>query len=169
MGDGGISVEGKAVEPVPVMFPTAEMVATPDADTPKMSKSPELTKVKLPLLAEPSRDLTLLVESSLTSVPLAKRTSVVSAAVWITAPPAIISIKPQQLRVIPAPSSPPYALIAPPSEILPGADITTSPPEPPRPSVPPVPPFPPIADMGPMDAAPPRVTTPPPPPLPPEL
>src|SRR5437899_2959516 len=170
--DGGISVGGRPAKLVPVMFPVAEMVATPDADTPIRPKSPELTKVKLPLLAEPRRDLTVLLRSSLTSVPLAKRTSVVSAAVWVTAPPETISINPPPVRVALPPSSPPYALIAPPSEILPGADITTSPPEPPRPIVLPVgavPPFPPIAEMAPMDPAPPGVTTPPPPPLPPEL
>src|SRR2546427_4870544 len=112
MGVGGISVEGRAVELVPVIFPMAEMAATPEADTPNSSKLPELTKVKLPLLAEPSRDLTVLLRSSLTSVPVAKRKSVVSTAVWVTAPPASISINPQQVRVIPAPSRPPYALIA---------------------------------------------------------
>src|SRR5437867_3016379 len=172
MGVGGICVEGRAVELVPVMFPVADMTAAPEAETPNSSKLPELTKVKLPLLAEPRRDLTVLLRSSLTSVPVAKRESVASAAVWVTAPPASISINPQHVRVIPAPSSPPYALIAPPSAILPGADTLTSPPEPPRPVGLPagaVPPFPPIADMEPMDPAPRRVTTPPAPPSPPLL
>src|SRR2546423_14872410 len=107
MVDGGISVEGRAVELVPVMFPLADRTAALEADTPKMSKLPELTKVKLPLLAEPRRDLTVLFRSSLTSVPLAKKKSVASAAAWVTAPPASISINPQHVRVIPAPSSPP--------------------------------------------------------------
>src|SRR5438046_8227691 len=89
------------------MFPVAEMAATPEADTPMRSRSPELTNVKLPLVAEPRRDLTVLLTSSLTSVPAAKRISVVSAAVWVTAPPATISINPQQVRVVLAPSSPP--------------------------------------------------------------
>src|SRR5437660_10802959 len=107
MADGGISAGGGPARPVPVMFPAAEMTAAPEADTPIRSRLPELTKVKLPLLAEPRRDLTVLLRSSLTSVPVAKRKSVASAAVWVTAPPASISINPQHVRVIPAPSSPP--------------------------------------------------------------
>src|SRR2546428_3456491 len=95
MGDGGISVAGRAVELVPVMLPVADMTAAPEADTPRRPKSPELLKVKLPLLAEPRRDLTVLFRSSLTSVPVAKRKSVASAAVCVTAPPASISINPQ--------------------------------------------------------------------------
>ena len=91
------------------MFPVAEIEASLEAETPSSSRFPELLKVKLPLLAEPWRDLTVLVRSSLTSVPAATSESVVSAAVWawVTAPPATMSIKPQHVRVIPAPSSPP--------------------------------------------------------------
>src|ERR1700704_893487 len=107
MGVGGICVEGRPERLAPVMLLVAEIEATREADTPNTPRSPELLKVKLPLLAEPWRNLTVLVRARLTSVPVAKRISVVSAAAWVTAPPASISINPQHVRVIPAPSSPP--------------------------------------------------------------
>ena len=65
---------------MPVMFPVAEIEAIPEADTPKRPKLPKLLKVKLPLLATPKTELTLLLKLRLTSVPAAERRSVVSGA-----------------------------------------------------------------------------------------
>ena len=62
------------------MFPAAEIEASLEAETPSSSRFPELLKVKLPLLAEPWRDLTVLVRARLTSVPVAERKSVLSGA-----------------------------------------------------------------------------------------
>src|SRR2546430_13542223 len=64
--------------PRSTLFPyTTLFRSSLEAETPSSSRFPELLKVKLPLPAEPWRDLTVLVRSSWTSVPAATSESVV--------------------------------------------------------------------------------------------